>query len=94
MSFHWTKGCISYSTLEGVSRLSLSSVSDAYVQHMNSRVLSESAATAVSFLYLTRPPTDAIAADRFVRLLDALTAGMAPPLLLVHGVSPVITTAI
>jgi len=49
--------------------------------------------TAVSFIYLPRPPTNKTLHSTYMSKLELLTRDL-PPTILVHGVSPVITTTL
>ena len=57
---------------------------------MNHRIREISAKTVVSFVYLARPPSPSKEASHYMKLLDILTRDL-PPVLLTHGVDPVIT---
>ena len=64
-----------------------------YLGEANQFILSKCAETAVSFIYLPRPPSDPCRHSAYLDHLDRLTGGL-PPLILVHGVSPVTTTTL
>lgn len=53
----------------------------------------EGPATALTFLYLPRPPADPARYPRYLALLDTLTRDLGPTLL-IHGVTPVTCTDI
>ncbi|XP_043226380.1 solute carrier family 12 member 9-like [Amphibalanus amphitrite] len=72
---------------------SVEDASDQYLTSINRRIRSESAATAITYLYLPRPASDGGADSRYLRHLSALTDRL-PPCVLVHGVSRVTTTAL
>ncbi|XP_061073210.1 solute carrier family 12 member 9 [Conger conger] len=67
-------------------------LSDDYVQAVN-RLLREQSCPppAVRFLYLPRPPADTRRYPAYLRQLDLLTRDLGPTLL-IHGVTPVLTT--
>ncbi|KAJ8367850.1 hypothetical protein SKAU_G00078780 [Synaphobranchus kaupii] len=69
-------------------------VSDEYLQAVN-RLVREQARPppAVRFLYLPRPPADTRRYSSYLSQLDLLTRDLGPTLL-IHGVTPVITTDI
>jgi len=71
----------------------LSNVSDDYLKEANEFIRAKCGETAVSFIYLPRPPTDPSHHNTYLRCLDSLTIGL-PPTLLIHGVSPVMTTTL
>uniref|UniRef100_A0A6Q2YN25 Solute carrier family 12 member 9 n=1 Tax=Esox lucius TaxID=8010 RepID=A0A6Q2YN25_ESOLU len=67
-------------------------VSDEYLSAVNRLILDQTCPPpAVRFLYLPRPPADTRRYTSYLRQLDLLTKGLGPTLL-IHGVTPVITT--
>ncbi|KAJ8271152.1 hypothetical protein GJAV_G00123340 [Gymnothorax javanicus] len=67
-------------------------LTDDYLQAVNQLVLGQALPPpAVRFLYLPRPPADIRRYPAYLRQLDLLTQEMGPTLL-IHGVTPVITT--
>ena len=67
-------------------------VSDEYLTAVNEFIRVKCSETAVSFVYLPRPSASSCAAQ-YVARLERMTRNL-PPTLLVHGVSPVITTTL
>ena len=49
--------------------------------------------TAVSFIYLPKPPSNTEHHTSYLSRLELVTRGL-PPTILIHGVSPVITTTL
>ncbi|CAL4167313.1 unnamed protein product, partial [Meganyctiphanes norvegica] len=70
---------------------SLSHVSEDYINGVNRLILGQSIDTAVSFLYLPRPPESKVLYQRYLHLLTQLTHNLRPTVM-VHGVSAVTTT--
>ncbi|XDV33363.1 hypothetical protein PO909_003787 [Leuciscus waleckii] len=69
-----------------------SRVSDEYLQAVNKLILDQQLRPpAVRFLYLPRPPADTSRYHDYLRQLELLTRDLGPTLL-IHGVTPVITT--
>lgn len=67
-------------------------VSDNYLLAVNQLILNTAQpAPAVRFLYLPRPPADTRRYATYLRQLELLTQDLGPTLL-IHGVTPVITT--
>ncbi|KAJ8280509.1 hypothetical protein GJAV_G00055700 [Gymnothorax javanicus] len=67
-------------------------LSDEYLEAVNRLVLDQSRPPpAVRFLYLPRPPADTRQYSTYLQQLDLLTRNLGPTLL-IHGVTPVITT--
>lgn len=67
-------------------------LSDEYLSAVNRLILEQARPPpAVRFLYLPRPPADTRRYTTYLRQLDLLTLDLGPTLL-VHGVTPVITT--
>ncbi|KAJ8357833.1 hypothetical protein SKAU_G00206270 [Synaphobranchus kaupii] len=67
-------------------------LTDEYLRAVNQLVLGQAhPPPAVRFLYLPRPPADTRRYPAYLRQLDLLTQGLGPTLL-IHGVTPVITT--
>uniref|UniRef100_A0A6Q2WYC0 Solute carrier family 12 member 9 n=1 Tax=Esox lucius TaxID=8010 RepID=A0A6Q2WYC0_ESOLU len=63
-----------------------------YLSAVNRLILDQTCPPpAVRFLYLPRPPADTRRYTSYLRQLDLLTKGLGPTLL-IHGVTPVITT--
>jgi len=70
-----------------------SMISDEYLREANEFIRAKCDETAVSFIYLPRPPAVTERHVTYLNQLETLTRGL-PPTILVHGVSPVITTTI
>ncbi|XP_059389866.1 solute carrier family 12 member 9-like isoform X2 [Carassius carassius] len=69
-----------------------SRVSDEYLQAVNKLILEQTLRPpAVRFLYLPRPPADTSRYHDYLHQLELLTRNLGPTLL-IHGVTPVITT--
>ncbi|TRY93031.1 hypothetical protein DNTS_009490 [Danionella cerebrum] len=69
-----------------------SRVSDEYLHAVNKLILDQNLCTpTVRFLYLPRPPADTSRYCDYLHQLDLLTRNLGPTLL-IHGVTPVITT--
>ncbi|XP_052472585.1 solute carrier family 12 member 9 [Carassius gibelio] len=69
-----------------------SRVSDEYLQAVNQLILDQTLRPpAVRFLYLPRPPADTSRYHDYLHQLELLTRNLGPTLL-IHGVTPVITT--
>uniref|UniRef100_A0A673HH31 Solute carrier family 12 member 9 n=1 Tax=Sinocyclocheilus rhinocerous TaxID=307959 RepID=A0A673HH31_9TELE len=69
-----------------------SRVSDEYLQAVNKLILDQTLhPPAVRFLYLPRPPADTNRYHDYLNQLELLTRNLGPTLL-IHGVTPVITT--
>uniref|UniRef100_A0A668A5P0 Solute carrier family 12 member 9 n=1 Tax=Myripristis murdjan TaxID=586833 RepID=A0A668A5P0_9TELE len=67
-------------------------LSDEYLSAVNRLILEQTRPPpAVRFLYLPRPPADTRRYTTYLRQLDLLTQDLGPTLL-IHGVTPVITT--
>uniref|UniRef100_A0A672IXV0 Solute carrier family 12 member 9 n=1 Tax=Salarias fasciatus TaxID=181472 RepID=A0A672IXV0_SALFA len=67
-------------------------LSDDYLSAVNRMILDQARpAPAVRFLYLPRPPADTRRYSAYLRQLELLTQDLGPTLL-IHGVTPVITT--
>lgn len=67
-------------------------LSDDYLSAVNKLILEQACPPpAVRFLYLPRPPADTRRYTAFLRQLELLTEDLGPTLL-IHGVTPVITT--
>ncbi|KAM4627334.1 solute carrier family 12 member 9 isoform 2-T2 [Polymixia lowei] len=67
-------------------------LSDEYLSAVNRLILEQARPPpAVRFLYLPRPPADTRRYTTYLRQLDLMTQGLGPTLL-IHGVTPVITT--
>lgn len=67
-------------------------LSDEYLSAVNALILQQARPPpAVRFLYLPRPPADTRRYTAYLRQLDLLTLDLGPTLL-IHGVTPVITT--
>lgn len=69
------------------------SVPETLVQRLNSNIKDCSRNTAVTFLYLPRPPQDTTSQLEYLLSLTALTNDL-PPTILVHGLNPVISTTL
>ena len=70
-----------------------SSVTPLYLTEANAFIQSKCDDTAVSFIYLPRPPPQADRHASYLEQLEILTREL-PPTILVHGVNPVITTTL
>ncbi|KAK2881726.1 hypothetical protein QQF64_008165 [Cirrhinus molitorella] len=69
-----------------------SRVSDEYLQSVNKLILDQPLRPpAIRFLYLPRPPADTSRYHDYLHQLELLTRNLGPTLL-IHGVTPVITT--
>jgi len=68
-------------------------ISEEYLHEANQFIASRCKETAVSFIYLPRPPADPGLHVHYLHQLERLTATL-PPTILVHGVSPVTTTTL
>ncbi|XP_023327939.1 solute carrier family 12 member 9-like isoform X4 [Eurytemora carolleeae] len=68
-------------------------ISQEYLLESNEFIRSKCVETAVSFIYLPRPPVSPDLHVQYLHQLDLLTRGL-PPSILVHGVSPVMTTTL
>ena len=64
-----------------------------YLTSVNEFIRVKCAETAVSFIYLPRPSPDPGHHSSYLSMLDTVTREL-PPTILVHGVSPVITTTL
>ena len=71
----------------------MANVPPGYLQEANEFIRAKCAETAVSFIYLPRPPSASDQHANYLTKLDELTKDL-PPTLLVHGVSPVTTTTL
>ncbi|KAK3858599.1 hypothetical protein Pcinc_035222 [Petrolisthes cinctipes] len=69
----------------------LSHLSDAYITGVNGLIVEQSVDTAVTFLYLPRPPDRPHLHARYLKLLTGITNGLTPTVM-VHGISAVTTT--
>ncbi|XP_053379512.1 solute carrier family 12 member 9-like isoform X2 [Mercenaria mercenaria] len=65
---------------------------DEFVQAINKMVVSYSSRTALSFLYLPRPPGNG-GQEKYLRQLDELSVNL-PPTVFVHGLHPVTSTTL
>jgi len=70
-----------------------SAVSEEYLLATNEFIRVKCTETAVSFIYLPRPPSNTKQHPAYLSMLELLTRRL-PPTILVHGVSPVITTTL
>lgn len=70
----------------------IETIPDSYINFMQNKIVEQSANTAISFVYLRKPPIHESASGkkRFLQLLDILTKDM-PPTLLIHGLYSVIS---
>ncbi|VDK69545.1 unnamed protein product [Anisakis simplex] len=64
-----------------------------YVEAMNDLIKKNSGEAAICLLNLPTPPNDVSLSDRYLNVVQCLTDGL-PPTLLVHGISSVISTAL
>lgn len=62
------------------------------VDALNKMIVSYSSRTALSFLYLPRPPTDG-GEEKYLQQLDQLSVNL-PPTVFVHGLHPVTSTTL
>ncbi|XP_076086381.1 solute carrier family 12 member 9-like isoform X1 [Mytilus galloprovincialis] len=69
------------------------SIPEHIVQKINTRIKECSKKTAVTFMYLPRPPQDTTGQLEYLLSLTALTNDL-PPTVLVHGLNPVISTTL
>lgn len=70
-----------------------SPASEEYLLAANEFIRVKCAETAVSFIYLPRPPSNTSQHQPYLSKLELLTRGL-PPTIMIHGVSPVITTTL
>lgn len=68
-------------------------VSEEYLLEVNEFIRVKCSETAVSFIYLPRPPQNPGHHSSYISMLEMMTRNL-PPTILVHGVSPVITTTL
>ena len=68
-------------------------ITQEYLTEANQFIKAKCNETAVSFVYLPKPPKEPSRHREYLGQLDTLTYGL-PPTILVHGVSPVITTTL
>ena len=68
-------------------------LTDNYLEEANDFIQGKCTQTAVSFIYLPKPPRCPGDHPRYLANLEALTRGL-PPSILIHGVSPVISTTL
>lgn len=68
-------------------------ITEEYMKEANEFIRVKCAETAVSFIYLPRPSVSPTEQAPYLSWLEVLTRGL-PPTILVHGVSPVITTTL
>lgn len=64
-----------------------------YYKSVNSLILQRSGNTALSFIYLPRPPPDSALAPYYLTTLSTISANL-PPTIFVHGVSTVTSTTL
>ena len=64
-----------------------------FASSFNQLIKRYSREAAVIFTYLPVPPKEVQANSKYLNLLDSLTEGF-PPTILIHGVSPVISTTL
>ena len=69
------------------------SVSSQYLTAVNEFIRVKCSETAVSFIYLPPPPASPSDHPHYLQTLDELSRNL-PPTILVHGVSPVVTTTL
>lgn len=69
----------------------VANLSDAYINGVNGLISGQSVDTAVTFLYLPRPPASPKLYSQYLKLLTGLTDGLRPTVM-VHGMSAVTTT--
>ena len=68
-------------------------ITEEYLKAANEFIRVKCTETAVSFIYLPPVPGDSSHHQQYISMLDQLTVNL-PPTILVHGVSPVITTTL
>lgn len=68
-------------------------VNEDFLTAINKLIVSFSSQTAVTFLYLPRPPQDRTIWEKYLEQLTALTQDF-PPTVLVHGLHPVTSTTL
>ena len=74
-------------------KLALLSATEQYLISVNEFIRQRCVDTAVSFIYLPTPPSESKAYATYLSSLDVITRNL-PPTILVHGISPVITTTL
>jgi len=68
-------------------------ITETYLAEANQFIQNKCTQTAVSFIYLPKPPAQVKSHSSYLENLETLTRGL-PPSILVHGVSPVISTTL
>ncbi|KAH3824105.1 hypothetical protein DPMN_125933, partial [Dreissena polymorpha] len=68
-------------------------VSDAFLTAVNATIKSASQRTALTFLYLPRPPKDSSQLETYLEQLTSLSVDL-PPTVFVHGLHPVTSTTL
>ncbi|XP_052821226.1 solute carrier family 12 member 9-like isoform X2 [Mya arenaria] len=68
-------------------------ISTDFLQAINKTIVSFSKRTAVTFLYLPRPPEENVDYERYLAQLDGLSDNL-PPTVFVHGLHPVTSTTL
>lgn len=68
-------------------------ISAEFLKALNQMIVSHSKRTAVTFLYLPRPPSDETQQQNFMTQLAELTENL-PPTVFVHGLHPVTSTTL
>ena len=76
-----------------ISIIVIISVSCEYLPAVNEFIRAKCSETAVAFIYLPKPSENPGDHLRYLSTLDELTKNL-PPTILVHGVSPVVTTTL
>ncbi|XP_052821227.1 solute carrier family 12 member 9-like [Mya arenaria] len=68
-------------------------ISSDILQAINQTIVSSSNRTAVTFLYLPRPPEDRVDYERYLTQLEEISDNL-PPTVFVHGIHPVTSTTL
>lgn len=64
-----------------------------FVKAMNEVMVNNSTSTAVSFLYLPKPPAEVDGYSKYLSQLEVLTSNLQPTVF-VHGLHPVTSTTL
>ncbi|GFS84739.1 solute carrier family 12 member 9, partial [Nephila pilipes] len=81
------------SLLDNIEESEKTELNISYISGVNAMVKQQSLQSSVLIMYLPPPPPTSGDQLRYLKHLDALTANL-PPTLLVHGISPVTSTAL